>query len=892
MSRSCQSCGTEIPEDSPAAGLCPGCLLQLGLEHSAVSLSTPTPDPGPKTPDLPPIGPYRLLEVLGEGGMGVVYLAEQREPIERKVALKVIKLGMDSKEVIARFESERQALALMDHPSVARVYDAGCTEEGRPFFAMEFVQGVPITEYCDTYRLDLRERLQLFIRVCEGIQHAHQKGIIHRDIKPSNVLVKLQDGGKPVPKIIDFGLAKATAQRLTERTVFTQLGLWIGTPEHMSPEQAELSGLDVDTRTDIYSLGVLLYEVLVGAKPFDPEELRLSGFDELRRRIREEEPPRPSARLSRLGDSSLVASRNRRAELSGLIRQLEGDLDWVTMKALEKDRTRRYGTASELAADVRRHLEDQPVQAGPPSTVYRMKKFVRRHRLGVVGSAALAATLLLGVAGTGLGLVKARRAEEAARKEAEITRQVSDFLVDLFEVSDPGETRGNSVTAREILDRGAERIEKELRGQPLVRARLMSTIGTVYRKLGLYEAAVPLLERSLETQESVLGGGHPQAAEVLNSLAAVYYLQADYQAAERLFRRALTIREEALGSDHPAVASSLSNLSNVYADLGRNDEAKQLLERSLTIREKAFGLDHPEVAISLNNLALLYWTEGRYAEAEPLLEQSLQIEEKTLGSDHPEVATSLTNLGTLASSQGKLTLAEERFERALKIAESTLGPEHPNVATGLNNLAEVYRAQGRRLEAERLFRRALAIRQAVLGSDHPSVAESLLNLATISSQEGRRAEAETLLERSLAIRVDTLGPEHPDVATSLHRLGELRASLGRREEAEAAFQQALGTLERTLGADHPELAYPLIGLANLRQQEGDLLAAEALLRRALDIRQGALAREHPELAETQSRYAELLRTLGREDEDETSEVPSPDPAPAFRSAAPHQPPLG
>ncbi len=334
------------------------------------------------------IGPYRLLEKIGEGGMGEVWAAEQRVPVRRRVALKVIKRGMDTKQVIARFEAERQALAMMNHPAVAKIFDAGETPRGRPFFAMEYVEGVPITEHCDRQRLTLRERLELFVQVCAGVQHAHQKAIIHRDLKPSNVLVAIQDG-MPVPKIIDFGVAKATAQRLTERTVYTELGVLIGTPEYMSPEQAEMTGESVDTRTDVYSLGVILYELLVGALPFDPKELRKAGFDEIRRKIREEEPSKPSTKVNTLdSERSNESLRRRRTDHSTLIRQLRGDLDWIAMKALEKNRSRRYGSPSELAADLERYLTNEPVVARPPSAGYRARKFARRHRV-VVGVAVL-----------------------------------------------------------------------------------------------------------------------------------------------------------------------------------------------------------------------------------------------------------------------------------------------------------------------------------------------------------------------------------------------------------------------------------------------------------------------------------------------------------------------
>ena len=451
--------------------------------------------------------------------MGDVWLAEQTQPIHRQVALKVIKAGMDTAQVVARFEAERQALALMDHPAIARVFDAGATPQGRPYFVMEYVRGETITAYATRHTLTVSQRIDLFLTVCEGVQHAHQKGIIHRDLKPSNVLVTVRDD-RPMPKVIDFGVAKATTQALTDRTLHTEIGALIGTPEYMSPEQAEMGSLDIDTRADVYSLGVMLYELLTGTLPFESKALREQGLDRLRQTIREVDPPRPSTRVTTAAGSAATVLPSH-GDASRLARQLRGDLDWITMKALEKDRTRRYGSVSDLAADLRRHLDDVPVLASPPSATYRVGKFIRRHHASVAVAGVL---ILLLVVFAGVMAVQASRIareRDRASQEAATATQVSDFLVGLFKVSDPSQARGTTLTAREILAKGVQQLES-LRDQPAVQARLQATIGSVETELGLYGDAQPLLEAALQTRKRLFGQDHPDTLASANGLANLY----------------------------------------------------------------------------------------------------------------------------------------------------------------------------------------------------------------------------------------------------------------------------------------------------------------------------------------------------------------------------------
>ncbi len=735
------------------------------------------------------IGNYRIVQKLGEGGMGEVFEAEQAKPIRRRVALKIIKWGMDTKQVVARFESERQALALMNHPSIAKVFDAGATDQGRPFFVMECVKGVPITEYCDTHRLNNRQRLELFIQVCEGVQHAHQKGIIHRDIKASNILVMIQDN-KPLPKIIDFGVAKAVSQRLTERTVFTEMGQLIGTPEYMSPEQAEMTGLDIDTRTDVYSLGVLLYELLVGVLPFESTDLRSAGFDEIRRKIREEEPPKPSTRLTTPGFDTNHALSSRQTDLSALTKQLKGELDWITMKAMAKDRTQRYASASELAADIMRHLKHEPVMAGPPSAVYRLRKYVRRHKVGVAAGALVMLAMIVGIVGTSIGLLKAVKAEKRAKEEAETAQRVSDFLEGLFEVSDPSEARGNTITAREILDKGSRQIEEELQDQPKIQSRLLETMGRVFRNLGLYDQAAPILEKSLSLKRQVYGEENLEVAAGLHTLAVLYDTQGKYDEAESLFRQSLTIKEKILGPDHPEVAKSLNSIAVVNWNQGRYDEAEPLFLRSLAIKEKALGPDDPDVGNTLTNLGVLYHLQGRFEEAEPFFKRALAISEKALGEDHPDVGGSLNNLGSLYEDMGKLEEAEPLYERALAIWEKALGPDHSDVGIALHNLANLYRSQGKYDEAEPYYLRSQAIWEKALGAKHPYVAYSFREQANLFRDQGRYDEAEELYTRALEIFENSLGPDHLNVAETLEQYALLLRKIGRIGEAEKFEERA------------------------------------------------------------------------------------------------------
>jgi len=778
------------------------------------------------------LGNYRLLQRLGEGGMGEVWQAEQLEPVQRQVAVKLIKRGMDSDQVLARFETERQALALMDHPAIAKVFDAGTTERGRPFFVMELVRGVPITTYCDRHRQSVRERLELFVEVCEGIRHAHQKAVIHRDIKPSNILITETDG-RPAPKIIDFGVAKATAKRLTERTLFTELGELVGTPEYMSPEQAELTGENVDIRTDVYSLGMVLYELLAGALPIDSKALRKAGLIELQRIIREEDPPKPSTRVSHLGDGSVATAGSRRTTVPDLVKSLKGDLDWIVIRCLEKDRSRRYDSPHEIAADIRRHLADEPVLASPPSLTYRTSKFVRRHLVGVVSAAVLVVGLIVGTVGATVGLMQARRAEEKARLEARSSETVTSVLTGMLAGLNPeaagellardvrerveahwreqGKTEDEIATLLGGLDRAMEGvnvtgtglrfldemilsrsqgpIDENLSDHPEIAARLEHTVGRTYGILGLTAKSEPHLLRALELRKRSLGRDHPDTLGTMNSLAVLYWVEGRYDEAEPLFVATIEASRKVLGNDHPSTLASMHNLATLYNNRGLYGKAEPLLLETLEKHRQVLGEDHPNTLGSMNNLAFLYSVQGRFSEAEPLFLETLEIERRALGDDSPDTLGTMADLAVLYIHQGRYDEAEPLLLEAFESQRRVLGDDHPDTLGTMSSLAALHVEQGRYDEAEPLLLEALEIQTRVLGSDHPVTLSSTSLLGRLYANTDRPEQAGTRLHEALDGRLRILGEHHPDVGDSYYGLGCLAAAL-------ASYDEALDHLRR------------------------------------------------------------------------------------------------
>jgi serine/threonine protein kinase/tetratricopeptide (TPR) repeat protein len=759
------------------------------------------PLPGEKIGTL--IGRYKLLQRIGEGGCGAVYLAEQEEPVRRRVALKIIKLGMDSREVIARFEAERQALAMMDHPNIARVFDAGATDQGRPFFVMELVRGVPLTNYCDENNLPTPARLGLFMQVCQAVQHAHQKGIIHRDLKPSNILVTVNDG-VAVPKVIDFGIAKATQGRLIDRTLFTAFEQFIGTPAYMSPEQAEMSSLEVDTRSDIYSLGVLLYELLTGRTPFDPKTLVQAGLDEIRRVIREVEPPTPSARLSTLGDADRTTVAKLRstgpAQLSSLLR---GDLDWIVMRCLEKDRRRRYETANGLALDLQRHLNDEPVTARPPSAAYVLLRLIRRHRVVFISAAAIAAALLIGfgISTWEYFMEKAAReravaAESKARIEAIKSEQVARFLKEMLESVGPYVSLGRDTKLlRDILDKTAERIGRDLKDQPQVEAELRETMGPVYEQLAEYEKAEAMLRAALKLRLAWLAPDDPSVASTQLRVAFILTRRGDFAAAANFLHEALTTQPNPLASG-PTMEAEMRGLAPDAPPWKKYLAEVKLIERRIVAAGSRGGKNNDrDISWTIGTIGAIAEEQGDLDMAETSLREALVMQRRLYGPEHEEIAKALMNLGGVAFLRGQYEEAEKTWREALAMQRKILDPEHPDIAQMLMNLTAVAMVRKDYATAEATAREALAMQRKLFPHDHPNIAMALDNLGAALSEQGNPGGAEPLFREALAIAGKVFGDQSTFVGSELNNLAEAVQRQGRPAEAEAFAREALTAWE-------------------------------------------------------------------------------------------------
>ena len=806
------------------------------------------------------IGPYHLLQRIGEGGMGEVWLAEQKEPVRRRVAIKLIKAGMDTREVVARFQSERQALALMDHPAIAKVFDAGSTPQGAPYFVMEYVAGSPITAYCDNHRLSTRDRLELFMHVCEGVQHAHQKAIIHRDLKPSNILVTEVDG-HPAPKIIDFGVAKALTQKLTADTMFTRVGALVGTPEYMSPEQALSSGEDIDTRTDVYSLGIIFYELLAGALPI---ELRKVAFEEFLRRLREDDPPKLSTRF-RAQDpaTSTELARRRHTEPPALVKQMRGDLDSIALKALEKDRARRYGSPSDFAADIGRYLKNEPVLAVPPSVAYRASKFARRYRGGLVTACAFALVLIAAA------LISVRQSIRA-NKEAAVAQAVNDFLQnDMLAQASAANQSGPSakpdpdLKVRTALDRAAQRITGKFDHQPEVEAAIRDTIGKTYTSLAIYPEARKQLEEALRLRTKVLGAENPQTLRTTSELAWLAYLQAKYPEAEALGSRTMELQRRALGPEHPDTLSTMSTLAAVYRDQSKYAQAEALNSELLEIRRRVLGPENPETLFSLNNLAGTYSSERKYPQAEALFSQTVELERRILGPENPHTLTSMNSLALTYLSQGKYAQAEALYNQVLEVQRRVLGPAHPDTLHSMSDLGEIAAMQGKYAQAETFFGMALQGNRQVLGPEHPNTVRCMANLGFVYMSQGKYAQAEPLLGQTLEIERRVSGPEHPDTIAPMDSLAELYRAEGKYPQAETLYNQTVELERRVFGPKDPNTLTSTDGLALTYYLQGKYAQAEDLYTQTLAERKKRPGPDNPETLDNMADLALTYQAQGK-----------------------------
>jgi serine/threonine protein kinase len=754
---------------------------------------------------------FQLIRKLGEGGMGQVWLAEQLAPVRRQVALKLIKAGMYDEAVVQRFQSERQSLAIMDHPAIAKVFDAGTTPQGQPYLVMEFVPGLPITEYCDQHKLSIKDRLELFIQACEGVQHAHQKAIIHRDLKPSNILV-IEVDGKPAPRIIDFGLAKATAAHISGESLFTQLGQFIGTPGYMSPEQVNLGEHDIDTRTDVYTLGVVLYVLLTGLQPFETRRREKPSLEDWLRQLREEEPPNPSTKVSGDKDTSSATADARRTEPKQLISQLRGDLDWITMKALERDRTRRYGTPSELAADLRRFLNHEPVVARPASAAYRSRKYFRRHRVAMSAGAGLLLVLAafsviqaLQLRETTLERDHAKQERDRADQERDRATRIAAFMSNMFKVPDPSEARGNSVTAREILDRAANDIGKGLAQDPDVQSQMLYEMANTYNNLGLHARAHELAQRALDARQSSHGAVDRKTLESMAQLGLILHVEGHDADAESLSRRALAEQRQVLGSDDPLTLETADDLATVLKTLGRYIEAEKLEREAVDSSTRRLG---PESALTLrakNHLGSILFYEGHAADAEKVLRPALDMERRVWGPDHPETIKGLAMLAISLHHQNHFAEAESLYREVLVASGRVLGAEHPSTAIAMGNLASILADEGHSPESLTLQRQALAIFSRTLGPDHPSTLMCELNLSRGLRNEGQSREAESMQRAILAAENRAHGPEYPDTLLAQSELAKTLFTERRYADAEKLARESFDIQLRKFGPRHRDV---------------------------------------------------------------------------------------
>jgi tetratricopeptide (TPR) repeat protein len=785
------------------------------------------------TPVPVAIGRYRILRRVAEGGMGIVYEAEQEQP-RRVVALKVIKPGRTSPELLRRFDQESQALGRLQHPGIAQIYEAGAADTGsgpQPYFAMEFIRGQSLLDYAEAHGLNTRQRLEMVAKICDAVHHAHQRGLIHRDLKPGNILV--DETGQP--KILDFGIARAT-DRDAQTTRQTDVGQLVGTLAYMSPEQVLGDPLEIDTRSDVYALGVVLFELLVGRLPY-----KISGqLHQAMQTIREEDP----------------------ATLSSISRVYRGDIETIVAKALEKDKSRRYASAAGLADDIHRYLHDEPIIARPPSASYQLRKFARRHKALVSVMAAVFVALVAGIVASTREATRARRAEQTATAVDDFLR--NDLLAQASASVQAGpDTKPDAnLKVRTALDRAAARIEGKFKEQPLVEAAIRQTIGNTYRDLGLYPEAQRQLERAVELRRRVLGQNHPDTLNTSDKLAVLYWRQGKYVQAEPLCAKVLEVRRRVLGEEHPDTLDAMESLALLYKDQGRYALAEPLYKKVLESQRRVLGEEHEGTLETTERLALLYLDEGKYTLAEPLYIKVTELQRRVLGEEHPSTLDSMNNLAVLYLEQDKYKQAEPLLTKVLEVERRVLGNEHPDTLATMNNLAVLYRDQGKYAQAEPLVTKALEVSRRVQGEEHPDTLISTSSLAQLYVNQGQYARAEPLLIKCLDVGRRVLGEKHPDTLTTMNFLAVLYIYEGKSAQAEPLLVKAMDTAHRALGDEHPATLASMLNLALLYRDEGKYEQAERLYLKVLDLQRRVLGPEHPKRLASMNDLAFLYLSQG------------------------------
>lgn len=828
-------------------------------------------------------GNYKALQQIGSGGMGTVYLAERVDGhFEQKVALKIVKPGMNTKEIISRFEDERRILAKLQHPNIARLLDGGVSDLGLPYFTMEYVEGKSIIEYCDENKLTIEQRLGLFKKVCEAVLYAHQNLVIHRDLKPSNILV--QDDGNV--KLLDFGIAKVFEEDGSERFV-TRTSLRVMTPEYASPEQVR--GQQVSTATDIYSLGLILYQLLTGYPPY---EVQSTSALEMERAICLTEPQKPSTIISKIPGfvkdkskdlTSEVISANRKTTSSKLRKRISGDLDIICLKAIRKEASERYRSIAEFISDIDNHINGLPIFARKGSAAYRTKKFIQRHKVGVTVTSIAVIVLTAVVFYYTIQLAVER---DKATLEAEKSKKVAEFLSSIFKVADPENSNGETITARELLDNGVRRIENELSSQPEVLANMLGVTGNVYKSLGLFDKAKTLLEKSYELNDSLFSEDSPETAKSLNDLATLNFAMGDYDGAlkklnitikkrqsmfgnesleiaesinhlgmvyreqgkynqsDSLLMIALNIRKKILPAESQEIAESKNNLGLVKQDLGKYEESKKLYEAALAIKEKNYGRIHPSVSETIGNFASLLQEMGKYDEASKLFNDVLEIDKKLYGDVHPQISTDLYYLASNKALLGDLNAAEELYSEVLELDIRLLGEEHPYVALDMNNLAGIYSDKGDYYKAEALYKKSYELNRKIYGDQHPEVATSMSNLGVLYQRWNKPFQAEPLLKDALDLRIRLLGEEHPSVVTSINIYAVLLSNAGKYKQAVEQYRKSLSLRIKTLGENHPNTALTYVGLGESLISLKIFSEAEETITKGLNIYKKTLPADH------------------------------------------------